>query len=107
MTHTCHAQGCDVSVPPALLMCGRHWRLVPAELQAAVWRAYRRGQETDKRPSALYLAVATAAIAAVAEIERAADRARFEHATLRELRDRARSRAQLGFVFQLQGRVRP
>lgn len=66
MTHTCHAAGCDVPVSPSLLMCPAHWRLVPRALQQAVWAAYRRGQEIDKRPSPEYLAAAQAAIGAVA-----------------------------------------
>lgn len=68
--HRCHAIGCDEAVPPALLMCSRHWRLVPRVLQREVWQAYRKGQEIDKRPSAAYLTAAGRAIAAVAEIER-------------------------------------
>lgn len=74
MTHRCHAEDCNVEVAPSLLMCPRHWRMVPADLQGAVWRTYRKGQEIDKRPSAEYLAAATAAIRAVAlkEDQRAA-----------------------------------
>jgi hypothetical protein len=67
--HTCHATGCTVAVPPHLLMCFRHWRLVPRPLQARVYATYRRGQEIDKRPSAAYLDAAKAAIRAVAEKE--------------------------------------
>lgn len=67
--HTCHAKGCTKSVPPKLLMCLHHWRMVPADLQKAVWATYRKGQETDKRPSREYLDVARAAIDAVAAKE--------------------------------------
>jgi hypothetical protein len=52
-----------------MLMCSRHWRGVPSELQQAVWRHYRRGQEIDKRPTPEYLAAAKAAIDAVAAKE--------------------------------------
>ncbi len=67
--HHCHAIGCVRPVPPKLLMCPGHWRLVPEALRAEVWRAYRPGQEKDKRPSREYLAAARAAIDAVAERE--------------------------------------
>lgn len=67
--HVCHAEGCAVRVPPRLLMCRDHWRMVPAPLQRRVWATYRPGQEVDKRPSPEYLAAARAAIDAVAELE--------------------------------------
>ena len=43
MIHCCHAKGCTVAVPPKLLMCLRHWRLVPARLQRDVWATYVPG----------------------------------------------------------------
>jgi hypothetical protein len=67
--HTCLARGCGLIVAPRLLMCRRHWRMVPPELQRAVWHHYRPGQERDKRPSALYLESAQRAIEAVAHRE--------------------------------------
>jgi hypothetical protein len=67
--HRCHADGCSRPVPPELLMCLRHWRLVPGPLQKAVWRTYRRGQEVDKNPSTEYLDAARNAINAVAAAE--------------------------------------
>lgn len=45
--HTCHARGCGKPVPPKLLMCLRHWRMVPRDLQKAIWRTYTPGQERD------------------------------------------------------------
>lgn len=72
MRHTCHATGCEVNVPPAMLMCKRHWYMVPRPLRDRVWRLYRPGQEIDKRPTREYLEAAEAAIAAVAEAEEAA-----------------------------------
>jgi hypothetical protein len=65
--HLCHAEGCETPVPPAKLMCLKHWRLVPREIQCRVWRHYRPGQEVDKRPSQEYLQVMREAIAAVAQ----------------------------------------
>lgn len=67
--HTCHAEGCDVDVPPKMLMCLKHWRRVPKKLQAEIWRTYRPGQEVDKKPSAEYLVAQHAAVQAVAEKE--------------------------------------
>lgn len=49
--HHCHAEGCQVSVPPKRLMCGRHWMMVPIELRMPVLETYRPGQENDMRPS--------------------------------------------------------
>lgn len=69
MTHRCHAIGCAIAVDPGLLMCRRHWFMVPKKLRKEVWHHYRKGQEVDKRPSAEYLAAAKAAIAAVAKHE--------------------------------------
>lgn len=69
-THRCHAAGCETAVAPKLLMCVKHWRMVPRLVQQQVWATYRAGQEVDKRPSRDYLAAADAAIAAVAAAER-------------------------------------
>ena len=67
--HTCHAEGCSAVVPPKLLMCLRHWRMVPLHLQRLVWAHYRKGQEVDKRPSEEYMRVQRLAIEAVAQAE--------------------------------------
>lgn len=69
MTHTCHAEGCSKAVPPKLLMCGKHWAMVPKTHQLQIWRHYRPGQEVDKRPSAEYLRVMKIAIDLVARAE--------------------------------------
>lgn len=66
-THTCHAEGCTVRIPRRLLMCRRHWYMVPPELRRRVWETHRLGQEAgDERPSAEWCEAADAAIAAVA-----------------------------------------
>jgi hypothetical protein len=52
-----------------MLMCARHWRMVPKALQNAVWSTYRPGQERTKDPSPEYLVAARSAIDAVAERE--------------------------------------
>lgn len=69
MSHTCHADGCHAAVPPKLFMCLKHWRMVPRDMQRAIWRHYRPGQEIDKQPSTTYVQVAKAAIEAVSAIE--------------------------------------
>lgn len=67
--HLCHAKACQIEVAPRLLMCGRHWRMVPRALQRAVWATYRPGQENTKDPTPEYLDAAQAAIDAVARRE--------------------------------------
>ena len=76
VTHSCHARQCDVSVPPKMLMCRKHWRMVPAPLKRAVWREYVPGQEIRKNPTDAYLEVSRAAIVAVYEKEQASHEAR-------------------------------
>lgn len=70
--HTCHAEACDVKVPPKMLMCRRHWRMVPYGLQLAVWAEYQPGQEKldgTAFPTEDYLGAAHDAIEAVAAKE--------------------------------------
>lgn len=50
-------------------MCRPHWNMVPAELQRAVWRTYRPGQERDKRPTREYLEALRDAVRAVDDLE--------------------------------------
>lgn len=55
-------------MPAQMLMCARHWRLVPRELQTLVyrhWSAYRSG----RAPAAEYVEVRDRAIQTVAEQE--------------------------------------
>lgn len=68
--HHCHARGCSVAVKPELLMCYRHWMLVPKKIQRAVWASYRPGQCDDKHPSESWHEAADAAIGYVAKLER-------------------------------------
>jgi hypothetical protein len=65
----CHARGCPTVIESFRLMCRDHWRKVPAELQTAVWAAYRHGQENDGEPSREYLEAADKAIEAVARAD--------------------------------------
>lgn len=52
-----------------MLMCMRHWRMVPRIIQQQVWANYRPGQEVDKHPSEAYLVVQRVAVEAVARKE--------------------------------------
>lgn len=55
-----------------MLMCGKHWRMVPRALQDGVWETYQPGQERldgTAFPSEPYLTAAQAAIDAVAAKE--------------------------------------
>lgn len=69
MSHRCHAIGCEKEVPPKLLMCARHWRMVPPTIQRRIWAHYVPGQEIRKDPTDTYLDVQQLAIDAVAERE--------------------------------------
>lgn len=67
--HRCHARHCTAIVPPVMLMCLKHWRMVPQDMQRAVKMNYRRGQCDDKRPSKEWQVAASAAIDFVAKKE--------------------------------------
>lgn len=69
LRHECHADGCDVEVPPKMLMCLRHWRMVPRDLQKRVWAEYVPGQEVRKDPTDSYLDVQREAVDVVARKE--------------------------------------
>ena len=67
--HTCHADGCATQVPPRLFMCPRHWRMVPADMQAELWWVYVPGQENRKDPTQAYIDVARRIIAHVRSVD--------------------------------------
>lgn len=64
MSYPCPATDCPLSVGDHLLMCRKHWRQVPAELQVAVWRTYRARDRGDSERRA-HLAACRRAIKAV------------------------------------------
>jgi hypothetical protein len=43
---SCHAIDCPLQVPVEMLMCRRHWFMVPKPLRDEVWAAYRAGDGT-------------------------------------------------------------
>lgn len=61
--HTCHAHGCERTVPPRMWGCRAHWFGLPKKIRDAIWREYRPGQENDKKPSWRYMAVQQLAVA--------------------------------------------
>lgn len=67
--HTCHAIGCGKECASKLLMCAKHWGLVPQHLQQRVYDTYRVRQEKDKNPSKEWFLAARAAIHEVQVIE--------------------------------------
>lgn len=96
VVHTCHARGCDEPCPPERLMCPAHWKMVPKEVQAAVWKHYRVGQCDDRNPSKAWHRAADAAIRAVAELELERARKKEAQAISREERRTGVDRRQLG-----------
>lgn len=67
--HHCHAAACIANVPPEMLMCKRHWGMVPYPIQRRIWGSYRRGQCEDWEITSDYAEAAKAAVIAVAWIE--------------------------------------
>lgn len=70
MNHTCHAHGCTKRVPPKMLMCLKHWRMVPKFAQDDIWRTYVPGQEVRKDPTNEYMKAQQRAIVFVLMRER-------------------------------------
>ncbi len=94
MSHHCHALGCKAACPPRWLMCGPCWALVPADLQAEVYRTVKMRQKDAINASwAPWWRAQAKAIAHVA----------FLKAPEAEKRDRYLSR-ELAFADQLEGR---
>lgn len=69
MAHHCHAAGCPIRVPQTMLMCKRHWFMVPRAIQSRIWATYRDGQCDDWEISHAYAEAARSAVRAVAEKE--------------------------------------
>ena len=62
LTHECPAPVCTERIDPDMLMCPRHWHVVPKPLRKAVWIAWRHGAGAG---SPAHRAAMRAAIAAV------------------------------------------
>jgi hypothetical protein len=52
-----------------MLMCKKHWAMVPKDIQRQVWATYRDGQCDDKSPSREWHRAADLAIVHVAVLE--------------------------------------
>lgn len=72
MKHHCHVYGCKTEVPPRLLMCARHWSLVPDVMKDLINRSFSTDQCKNKgaRPSLTWLKAARAAINYVQDVEK-------------------------------------
>lgn len=53
MSHKCAAFNCQEIVPDRMLMCRRHWYMVPTRIRNDVWRHYKPGQESGKTEASL------------------------------------------------------
>lgn len=72
MKHTCHAERCTKEVPRTMLMCRKHWFMVPPSMRIEVVKHYQRGQCDGKvRVSKEWVKAARAAIDEVARQEAA------------------------------------
>lgn len=68
--HTCHAYKCEVEVRPSLLMCKKHWEMVPKEIQSRVLQHFNPKQcEKFRRPSMEWLKAAREAVNFVTKAE--------------------------------------
>lgn len=65
MKHLCHAYKCTKEVPPKMLMCFKHWKMVPTSIQQLIWKHYVQGQEMRKNPTNDYLKAQQLAVASV------------------------------------------
>lgn len=83
----CSAARCVRRIPRRLLMCARHWGMVPADLQRNVYSAWRGfDQPGGMRP--YFLAVAHAQLA-VAEAEKLSDCAEYLRGEIARLEQEA------------------
>lgn len=72
MIHQCHAYKCTTPVAPRLLMCRKHWAMVPGDIQRAVYAHFNPEQCRGRKaplPSREWIAAARAAINHVASVE--------------------------------------
>lgn len=65
MSKRCEADNCEKQVPTNMLMCKRHWFMVPKDLRDRVWAGYRRGMDAEYDVAVLAAQDAVAAKEAV------------------------------------------
>lgn len=63
--HKCPAPGCPMQVDSKHLMCAAHWKMVPQDVQTAVYREYHRGIRTKTHPTPEHSTAVMQAIRAV------------------------------------------
>lgn len=70
--HHCHANECPAPTDPELLMCPKHWRMVPKAMQDKVWKTFRARGNIGHDPAswADYYDACADAVEHVAMIER-------------------------------------
>jgi hypothetical protein len=64
----CHAEGCEIVVPPLTLLCTRHFLTLPDALRELVWSACDRGPE-DRVAAINHIKAAISAVEWLAEQE--------------------------------------
>ena len=69
LPHYCHAEGCEVRVPPAMFMCKPHWFSLPKAMRDEIWDVYEPGQEQRMDPTDEYIEVARRCVEWVAKRE--------------------------------------
>ena len=70
MSHRCRAKNCGLVIAPRLLMCRKHWFMVPPAVRRLVWKHYRLGREIDKlHITREYVRAVRLAVEAVAKSE--------------------------------------
>ena len=47
MNHQCPIDGCPNQLPSHILMCCRHWQLVPSNLKTQVYATWNRGKPAN------------------------------------------------------------
>lgn len=69
--HYCHADNCEVTVPPRMFMCKSHWYMLPKAMRDRLWEVYVPGQERRMDPTTEYIDHAMACVNYVFEKEQA------------------------------------
>lgn len=66
--HPCAASPCKKQIEDKLLMCMRHWRMVPRDIQREIWQHYVQGQ-TWETATTQYRSAYLKAVDAVRAVE--------------------------------------
>ncbi len=67
--HECAAPGCHAQIPPHLVMCQRHWFMLPRGTRQAINDVYQRGPTGGRSTDPRFLALVQDAAAWLAEHE--------------------------------------